>query len=333
MEKISISDLLYFPSCHRSWLWGKTYGPKEPDDFLWIGTGVHNGLEGYYKNNRNRSLAMVNFAKWRSDSLNRVKRSLGGIWTTSGSKFIEAGKLCEGMLLNFFDYDQTVQPPALQGEIAGCELFLSHPLIPNEVTLRGKLDLVLKDFRGRIHIVDHKTFSTPPSYLALDIDEQLTGYCYLYWKTFGVIPASVSYDIIFKGVPEPPPELKNGSLSKSKSLYTSYNLYIEEIRKRGFSEGDYVDVLDHYRQAGWDQFFLEMTSTRNQNELEAFELRSQIKAREILRAKQDPDVYAYPSPSIYNCRYCHFKLPCKAQDEGGDANFILETNFSKEYLY
>ena len=51
------------------------------------------------------------------------------------------------------------------------------------------------------------------------------------------------------------------------------------------------------------------------------------KVIDITSIKEDPQEYAYPSPGTYRCSKCRFLGVCKAMDDGGDYQAILDSGF------
>ena len=54
-------------------------------------------------------------------------------------------------------------------------------------------------------VVDHKTAAQKPAEgRSLDIDDQLTGYAYVYWRLTGELPRQMVYNVLIKALPGPP---------------------------------------------------------------------------------------------------------------------------------
>lgn len=193
--------------------------------------------------------------------------------------------------------------------------------------LSGRIDMVVEREDG-VWVVDHKTLSAPPSDSALDIDDQITGYCYIYYRMTGVIPRGGMYNVLIKDPPKPPRVLKNGSLSKDKSQRTTYDLYCIALEEHGLVGNieEYTEILDYLAEKGWSQFYLRMQSERNIEQLAEFEKHLFHEYADMDEALQFPE-QLYPNPSQYTCPRCQYLPICKAMEEGSDADFIKNNAF------
>ncbi len=203
-------------------------------------------------------------------------------------------------------------------------LDLSRKEMPGLPLLSGKIDLVgLKSKKDRYPtIVDHKNLATPHASRALDTDDQLTGYSYIYWRLTDQVPAAL-YNVLVKDPPHPPRVLKDGSLSKDKAQRTTYDLYLAAIKEHDLLRGDYGEILGYLRDKGWDQFFLREGVRRNLDEMRSFESRLFHEVQDMQRAMADPG-YMYPNPGQRTCPGCTYMPLCQAMEEGGDADSVRE---------
>lgn len=331
--RISVSDLIYFNECRRKWLWYRTWGSKEPAIAQWVGTAVHKGVEAFFRT-KDHQEAVLAYRLYVSETIRKISTAMGVLWQGIEQNFVDAGELGEGMVINFCDYYVDAHPELLTGTVIGVEEYLQTELIEGEVDLVGKVDLILHDSKGRVILVDHKTAARALDEQALDVDSQLTGYAYLWTATHnGELPHRIVYNVLYKGVPTPPAVIKGGKLSKSKSQFTTSTLYRAEIEARELAVDDYQDILNYFAVEGWNTFFKQVATSRNWNEIDAYELRSMAKAREIQRALKEPEIWAYPDPGMYKCPGCEFLVPCKMADDGGDHESVLDARFTRDRLY
>lgn len=332
--RISVSDLTYFSDCRRQWYWNRTYSSKRPDPRFWLGTITHSGLEGYFKNNRDMSHGMDYFETQVQKSIRDIREEFSPIWSSIVPEFDTLYVTAAGMLQNYSIMDH--EDP-FQGEIYFVEKYARIPLpglVGNQsqtIEISGRMDLVLKH-KKELHLVDHKTSASLFSPNGLEVDEQMTAYSWMLWKLENQIPEMVTYDVLIKSLPEEPRVLKEkGSpLSLDKGQPTVYSLYLGALQDRGWEKEErYAPMLNYLKAAGWSKYFQRLSSTRNQHELESFEDRARAKALDILRILDNPETFAYPSPSTYRCGGCPFLMVCKSKDDGGDFQYMLDSSFKK----
>lgn len=320
--RISTSMLSGFGSCRRRWVWENQYQSKRPPSALVFGQIVHSMLDIYYSGIVDGLSIKAAREKMMSTLIYRYPTLLLESKTTSSE--IEYS-LLEGMLFNYTLFDSAVPLP---GKVISLEKKITST-IPGEdrAVLSGRIDLVLETPSGGIWIVDHKTTASAPRIGAYDVDEQLTGYVWQFWRETGIMPEGVIFNILIKSLPNAPVVLKSGQLSRDKGQGTIFPLYLHEIRSRGLDESSYREYLTYLNSQGWSRFFCRDRSYRSPQEIYAYEDRLGLKATEIVQALSD-DRYAYPSPSIYTCPMCPFLGACKSKDSGGDFQRLLDQDFT-----
>lgn len=322
---ISVTQLRDFLDCRRRSVLSATWKTIKPEPALWFGTVVHAGLAGYYSHNRDRDEGAAALTRNAEESLSKISHTFSEIWSNISSEFDEYWDTAWKVYQNYVDYDSDEQ---LAGKIINVEKRLNVQLPGSEVTLSGQMDLVLERPDG-MFIIDHKTASRPLESAALEVDEQVTGYIYLLWKKTGKIAQGFLFNTLVKSYPMPPAVLKTGALSKAQDQPTTVALYLEEIKKRGLNDEDYAEYLSILKARGWKRYFIREGGHRNLAELKAFERRTITRAVEIEKSILQPEIYAYPAPSIYRCGYCPYIAVCKAMDDGGDADALLHSQFDR----
>ena len=346
IKSVSVSEMADFQTCRCYWWWS-AYGPDgsgglSPKQFqlaLFIGNGVHAGLEAFYRKNKSREKALAAVDRWlQSESQSIFKQ------TPYGEKDLvrqieSASQLIRGMIANYVDFDNDpdqllIEPiaviegkPSIERRI---RVPIRHPDSGEEtgVVLSGRIDLILGDLSS-LTIVDHKTYGSEPDFRALDIDEQITCYYYLLYRLTGEVAYRAIYNCLIKQIPQPPERLQRGGFSKAKSQMTTYEVYRRALEASGEPIEKYVDILNHLAAQRWGAFFKQQETTRNISELDAFERRVFYRVEEMQRVADDPSNLAYPTPSTRGCMYCPFREPCKAADDGGDSAWLLNTYFTK----
>jgi hypothetical protein len=296
-----------------------------------FGDMVHAALEAYYKNNRDLGYAIhVLQDEWETYN-EQLREEFDYEWTPDlADEWYAEYEKASMMLEHYHTFDKfhpfftRVVDMSIEERSFIPILDLDGKEIP-DAYLSGRIDMVVEREDG-VWVVDHKTLSSLPSDSALDIDDQITGYCYIYYRMTGVIPRGGMYNVLIKDPPKPPRTLKNGSLSKDKSQRTTYDLYLAEIQALGLEGADYTEILDYLQEKGWSQFYVRMQSERNIEQLAQFEKHLYHEFVDMHDALAYPDAL-YPNPSQYTCPRCQYLPICKAMEEGSDPEFIKNNGF------
>ncbi len=191
------------------------------------------------------------------------------------------------------------------------------------VYYQGRLDMLAEE-DGNYWIHDWKTAGKLDSLEWLDLEEQITSYCWALQFMLGIQIKGFVYSEFFKGIPGPPKVNKNGKLSVDKSQSVTKETYLAAIDKLGLPVGDYQDFLT-YLENNERQYFRPTQVTRSESELELAGRRIVLEAMDMI----NEDTFIYPNPSKGNCNFCAFRYPCVLLNEGGDVNYALEAFFHK----
>lgn len=326
----TVTERNSFRTCRRSWHLGtiRRLAPKgKATWYFMFGDMVHAALETYYKNNRSLALAAdILHTEWLKHD-ESLREMYGALYASPEVKeyWYEEYQKAASMLYYYDLYDKShpffdrVLDMSIE-ERSFIEILdgegEAHPGL-----LSGRIDMVVEREDG-IWIVDHKTLSSAPSDSALDIDDQITAYCYIYWRTTGVMPRGGMYNVLLKDPPKPPRVLKNGTISKDKSQRTTYELYMEALVENDQDPADYTEILEYLENKGWSQFFVRMQSERNMEQLAQFEKHLYHEYVDMADALEHPDAL-YPNPSQYTCPRCQFLPICKAMEEGSDSEYVI----------
>lgn len=298
---------------------------------------MHTGLENYYRWERNLDIGLAHFRGAWKEVDDRLAREYGGLyaygieeeWQTYLEKGVD--------MLTYYDMREQSYP--LVGEIVDIAIE-ERAFIPiwapwqrvtvgmNQPLLSGQIDIVVKRADG-IWIVDHKTAGQPHNSPSLDVDDQLTAYCYIYWRLTGVVPRGAIYNVLLKDPPHPPKILKGGKVSQDKRQKTVTPLYLEACQEHdpeGLKRGDYTEFITMLKEKSWDQFFLREQSPRSQAQLEHFEERLYEEYRDMAEATRLPR-RRYPNPTQFQCKHCPVLSICDAMEKGEDVEYIKRNGY------
>lgn len=325
--RASVSSISNFSSCRRQFWFDQVWRQFTPPKPLWIGQVVHQAMDAYYKNNRDATVAIESAKKFVFDEIDRLKRGLPWFSDPSG----ELEEWAEFALAVFYNYTLFDRESPFDGLVVDVERSFRLPVEGTDRLLSGRIDLVLRsNSTGRLWIVDHKTVSSQPNLAGLDVDEQMTAYAWAASMIYEEVPEKVIYNVILKSLPKEPYVIRGGkALSQSKSEGFVYDLYLAKLKEMGLLETEYTQMLEYLQTVGWSQFFTRVESSRSPVELATFEKFAASKLNDISKILDDPEHYAYPSPSSFSCGYCTYLGACKTMNEGGDYEAVLDSRFAR----
>ncbi len=328
----SVTERASFRDCRRRWALETQERLVRQGSVQWYliyGDVMHAALEAYYLSKRNVTDCLDAFrAAWKEADRN-LQESYGGLYLHGiEEEWYEYQEKGETTLKYYAQFDK--KDPFFT-EIIGVNieerafveiLDLDGSSLPGRPLLSGKIDVAgFRKGKSRPSIMDHKNLASAHDSRALDMDDQLTGYCYLYWRIEDVVPLEAVYNVLIKDPPKPPRVLKDGSISKDKSQRTTYDLYLDTIKELGLKRGDYAEILGYLKEKGWSQFFRREGVQRSQEELESFGRRLYYEYEDMQRAILDPG-YAYPNPGQRTCPGCAMMPLCQSMEEGGDPDYV-----------
>ncbi len=358
LDKVSVTDISTFRDCRRKWYLSRVMHLESaiPIKNLWFGTGIHAALDGYYgalmdpENERPLvDVALEAYAEWYVKEESKLEEAHGGYWSEEQKVYIELYTLGREMIQNYADMERSlpaaqkfdppyniekrVQVPLLTEKVGidGKQLpVVVHPKTGQRYTpvLVGRMDLVTFDKdRDFYTIIDHKTAKNKrQNSESIDIDEQLTGYAYIFWRLSGIVPREILHNVLIKEAIEDPKVNKNGSLSVNKTQKTTHERFLTALQDRKLDPSPYLEMLDVLRTKGWSDFFFREFTARNETQLINFEKRLYNVFMDMLECSEN-FALAYPNPSVFRCSFCSFLPVCHAYEDGSDAQAIIDTQF------
>lgn len=331
-----------FRSCRRQWYLENVERLQHKDRIPWaliFGNAIHDALAAYYTDNkRNLMDARDAFkAAWEVER-DILTQKYGGLYEAGvGDEWLTMQDKGDTMLVYYDEYDR--DNPFWDDVVEVNIEERSFVPIPNSEDytevhkdgwplLSGKLDLVVHKKGSGIWVVDHKTAANAYDARALDVDDQLTGYAYIWWRISGDVPRGALYNALIKEPPKPPKVLKNGSLSKDKSQRTVFALYEQAMNELHLGGEEYDEILDYLKVKGWSQFFLRDGLEKNLDEILSFEERLLYEYYDMENALRE-EGFRYPNPSQRTCPGCGMIALCQAMEERGDIEYIREHMFEQ----
>jgi hypothetical protein len=271
---------------------------------------MHNGVAGYYSGKPIRQ----EFEEWLKRRIS--KSELAALDEGDRKRFNDAVELVRSMLDGYPAFAKRADD---WKEVVAVEKTITQKIPGTEVYLRGSPDLIVRR-KGRLWIVEHKSYVSFVDPRDLELDDQMTAYCWLVLKEYGQMPAGAIYNQFRKKIPKTPQLLKNGTLSKKKNIDTTYAKYVEAVKKYKLRKADYEDVL---KKISFKEFYRREIIARSPRELTTFEENLKAEALEMTSVH----TVLYPNATHECNARCIFTLLCKAENEGGDLASLIEHNY------
>lgn len=329
-----------FKTCRLQWLYKQSYEPTTLPENLEFGTAIHKGLEAYYDPDHHPFVSRDHAAVLAFKAKNNEQLEAHPYYeeVTTIEDYENREELGIGMLSY---YTRNYAPHNDDFNVIAVEWDFEVPVFVPEnvrtlpqgfsrdsnnqlyfyefaVVYQGTIDMIVeKD--GELFIVDHKTRRAfKDSTFHLDVDTQISSYAWAANQFLQKPVTGIIFNELKKNYPQKPNVLKDGSLSKSKSQNTTYELYKEAIKERGFPIEGYDGILDYLKNQD-ESYVRRLEVERNQKQLE---IQSEYIFQEAVEMLNNP--FIYPTPNEMNCPSCPFKYPCLARQEGEDETHILE---------
>jgi len=313
--EIHASDMASFKRCRV--LWNYTSPLRRhlevafPPVFFFLGSGVHAALAAYYERGVDPVTAFKLWYWWRKQ---RYASSGHGLSTEQSLKYAEQAKLGIGMLKHY----ASVYPLEKEVfELVLAESFFSVPIRSlggrrsAHYYAAGTFDGVVVDRNGHYWLLEHKTYKQVRGEGQFDLSDQAKMYIYAAQEQFGLPVQGVVYNILRKKIPSRPMELQRGGLSRSKGIDTTYEVYLDEVKRLGYAPSDYADILGRLQERG-NTFFYRFQIRKSPKEMKLFQKLLYITAREMCR----PNLILYPCNDDWQCRNCWFSEPCVMEQAG-----------------
>ena len=231
-----------------------------------------------------------------------------------------------GMLNNYFKW--AVKNDDFEVIWVEKEFEVGIPGMPG-VSYSFRCDGLIKTVH-HIWLLEHKTTAQFPDQTEwLMMDDQCGSYLWGLTQLDPPIHAEgVVYNELKKKVPQPLRPLIAGGFSINRSQDTSFEIAVTTLRENYKPiPKHYWDFLDYLKYKP-DNFIKRTPVRRNRREIE---LLGEMLRYEVLDMVNNPAIYR--SPSRVNCSSCPFVGPCILKWEGGDAQFLLDHEFTGRTSY
>lgn len=336
--EIHISDVRAFKSCRRRWDWvsplRNNLEPNIPYMPFFTGRAIHYALDVFYSQGIPLVKTMGLFVQYEMAQMEKH----GRLFESERESLQEQIELMVAILEHYEIWlkHEEGRWSDDQFEFIAMETEFSVPLrtpsgrASSRVFLAGRFDgLIMRKDDGSFWIWETKTTrSIDELHKSLANDEQCGAYVYAAQQLFDVPVTGVLYNTMRKKAPTFPKVLKDGTLSKNKSIDTTAQYYLQAVQTL-FPDmsneeilSEYRDILQHLMDEG-KPFFQRIPIYRTPDEIKTLQHNLWITALEMVR----PSTPLYPAPAWNTCGFCRYRSPCLALNSGKDYQFILDEEF------
>ena len=191
-------------------------------------------------------------------------------------------------------------------------------LVPG-LYLRGRIDAIAENSRG-MWVIENKTAKSIPDDDFRFFDIQTSIYIPVARK-LGYQVTGTIYNYLKKKVPVEPEVLKRGGLSVKKSMDTTFEIYMNAIKRHNLNPNDYKEMLDYIETKG-NNFF-------KRSYVNKPEILMQSLAQDALAVSQDIKANADKPFRNFSrlCSSCEFNPLCQAELMGYDVDFLLKHHY------
>ncbi len=335
LEFVRVTEVSKFKECRRAWYLSEIRGlvPKATQDYLWFGDKMHIGLQ-VLAATEDVEKAIEVYLEACNASIPDLEKGYGGLWGEMMPMFQEMVVMGKAMLHNYAIFNaqtgMNLKTTQLEERLfVPIRTASGRSALKGSPQLTGRMDrLVIQKGQEGEFIIDYKNSTHQwTEGRGLELDEQTTGYHYLYWRIRGRLPRGMIYDTLLKKVPNEPKILKNGTISKDKDQGTTYELMLEAIKAKGANPTEYAEILSMLREQGWSKFFKREVTHRNLAQMRAYEANLYDVFQDMRAVAQNPRK-AYPNPSPMRCPRCPFRHVCLAMNDGSDAEDLIKARFT-----
>lgn len=235
--------------------------------------------------------------------------------------------IMEGYFAYYKNDDVKPYPIKKDGETKWAEHAFSVPLVPEEgIYFGGVIDMIVQDAKKRIWLMDHKTHKTLPKGDIAYLNPQSNLYSWAMSQLdYLPTPDGMIWNYIRWKQPSKPQVLKDGSLSKSTRIDTTWGIYKKAVREAGLDIKDYTDMEEALKGKEED-FYVRHYLPINQNIQKNLVEDAKCTAIEILHNAgkvKDRNI-------TRDCSWCEFYPLCQAELKGLDTSTMLKFDYKEK---
>lgn len=232
--------------------------------------------------------------------------------------------IMEGYFSYYKDDDLKPYPVKDQeGNIRLAEVHFVVPLIEElGIYFGGTADMLVSDPKGRVWLMDHKTHKNLPKGDIAYLNPQSNLYSWALPLAGLPKVEGMVWNYIRWKAPAKPEMLKNGNLSKSTRIDTTWAIYKKAVREAGLNIKDYKDMKEALSGKEED-FFVRHYLPINRHVQETIVEEAKCTAKEILEKAgklTDRNI-------TRDCSWCEFYPLCQAELKGLDTSTMMKFEY------
>ena len=336
VARIRTSDRITFKRCRRKWGWNShlrgNLGPKEAQNPLWFGTGMHFALEDYHGYNIYGSpteafkayCSATYFLKQQTPipAMYPELRELGigmmdyySLWLSERDKY------------RTFWFNGIPQVEVRAHVEIPFDPKSKYPSSPYDKAVYSvTIDRVVEDEDGQIWLVDYKSAKQIQT-MHYATDPQIGAYYWVAGYIYDKPIAGFIYQQHRKDIPQTPRVTSLGRLSTDKRqlvTHASYrkvlvNIFGPNAEKWPSENLTFLNFLAQEEGPDADKFIRRDKVYRNQYSFQSEGTKILLEVEDML----NPDLPLYPNPTR-DCAYmCPFMHACLSLDDGSDYEYEL----------
>jgi len=339
-ESIAIHthDRIAFKRCRRKWNFSSPLRQHltskiESNSNTWFGSGIHFALEDYHGYRRFQSpkhayQAYYNvFLKHFPNLLPEDHEELLGL----AFGILDYYELWLSYRSSEYRTFYVDGEPQVEVEFS-IEIPELTKYAGQKVVYQGAFDRIVVDPYDRLWVMDYKTvknFDTDK----LELDAQISAYCWAAEQYYGMPVEGVVYLQIKKSFPQWPKELVDGGLSVDKRQRTTHRLFKQALIEHGYDMENLPDKYVNYLNYLAEQETYEGDRYIRWDAVRRNEYFKQHEYQMIVLEGMDmlnPNIPLYPNPTR-DCTWdCPYRTVCLAICDGSDWEFLLQQEFERK---
>lgn len=329
VENISYSRIKVWRRCPREhfYRWGLKLEKKSPPIQLVRGKILHELMEARIEGQPWEPI-LVGYEKEYAKLFDEEKEEFGDVPGDIKKIFCGYNRKYENDRLEYlqFPVEQKQENGTKVTVLKQAELPLEFELFPG-AKFKGVMDALAKDTQGNVWVVEHKTHKKIPDDEVRLSALQAILYVWALPKAGYPKPVGILWDYLRTKAPVIPESLKTGGLSKRKNIDSTYQTYLDEVKRLGLNQEDYQDILNLLRVKPdnfYKRVYFPAPSKHTINEVVHDFIES---AKEIVESGPKKKTRAL---SPFTCRGCSYAMLCRCELLDLDTEFVISRDYRKK---